>query len=91
MAGRMIGIRELKAKLSECVRQVKTGETIVITEHGHAVARMIPERASLQERLEALASAGVILWSGNRFKPGKPAGRVRGKRTVADLIIENRE
>lgn len=91
MAELKIGIRELKARLSECVRQVKTGETIIITEHGHAVARIIPEPASLQERLEALASTGAILWSGRRLQRAKPVGRVRGKRTVADLIVENRE
>ena len=41
MAERRIGIRELKSKLSECVREVRSGGTIVVTEHGRPVARMI--------------------------------------------------
>jgi len=92
MAERRIGIRELKSKLSECVREVRSGGTIVVTEHGRPVARMIADASSLGERLEVLANAGHILWSGRRLKPAKPVARVRsGRKTVADLISENRE
>jgi prevent-host-death family protein len=86
-----IGIRELKSTLSECVREVKAGRTIVVTDHGHPVARIIPEAVSLHERVEALRRAGAIAWSGRRLRPAKPAGKVRGKKTVADLVVENRE
>ena len=91
MGERRIGIRELKSKLSECVREVKTGGTIIVTEHGRAVARIIPDATPLRERLEILVRTGAVLWNGRRFRPGKPVARVRGKRTVADLVIENRE
>ena len=92
MAERRVGIRELKSRLSECVREVKTGGTIVVTEHGRPVARMIADASSLRERLEALGNTGGILWSGRRLKPTKPVARVRGRRkTVADLISDNRE
>ena len=92
MAERRIGIRELKSKLSECVREVRNGGTIVVTEHGHPVARMIADASSLAERLEALSRTGGILWSGRRLKPSKPVARVRGgRKAVADLISENRE
>ena len=92
MAETRIGIRELKSKLSECVREVGSGGTIVVTARGRPVARMIADASALRERLEVLTNAGVILWSGRRLKPMKPVARVRsGKRTVADLISENRE
>ena len=92
MAERRVGIRELKSKLSECVREVRSGGTIVVTEHGRPVARMIADASSLRERLEVLTHAGGILWSGRRLQPTKPVARVRsGRRTVADLISENRE
>jgi prevent-host-death family protein len=86
-----IGIRELKATLSECVREVKAGRTIVLTDHGKPVARIIPEGLSLRERLESLRSAGAIAWSGRRLRPARPVGEVRGTKTVADLVVENRE
>ena len=88
---RRIGIRELKSTLSECVREVKSGRTIVVTDHGAPVARIIPEAISLPERVDALRKAGAIAWSGRRLRRAKPAGKVRGDKTVADLIIENRE
>jgi len=91
MGERRVGIRELKSTLSECVRQVKSGRTLVVTEHGHPVARIIPEAVSLRERVEALRRAGAIAWSGRRLRPAKPAGRIRGNKSVSDLLIENRE
>jgi prevent-host-death family protein len=91
MGEKRIGIRELKSKLSECVREVKSGRTIVVTEHGEPVARIIPEAISVRERVEALRKAGTIAWSGRRLRKVKPAGTVRGDRTVADLVVENRE
>ena len=86
-----IGIRELKSTLSQCVREVKAGRTIVVTDHGQPVARIIPEAISLRARVDALRKAGAIAWSGRRLRRGKPAGNVRGDKTVADLIVENRE
>jgi prevent-host-death family protein len=90
MKERAVGIRELKSRLSECVREVKRGATIVVTEHGRPVARMVPETASLDERLEALKNAGAILWSGRRLGRIKPAVRARRNRTVADILVQDR-
>ena len=86
-----IGIRELKSTLSECVREVKAGKTIVVTDHGQPVARIIPEALSLRDRVDALCEAGAIAWSGRRLKTPRPAGKNRGTKTVADLVAENRE
>jgi hypothetical protein len=46
---------------------------------------------SLRERIEALKRAGTIAWSGRRLRPAKPAGKVRGAKTVAELVVGNRE
>jgi prevent-host-death family protein len=86
-----VGIRELKAKLSECVRAVKEGATVIVTEHGRPVARLVPEPDSLRARMLALARAGDIVWNGQPFKPAGPVARVRGSRTLADLIVEERD
>jgi prevent-host-death family protein len=91
MGERRIGIRELKSKLSECVREVREGRTIVVTERGRAVARLIPDTTSVRERLAALKDAGGIHWSGRRLGRARPAARVKGNRTVADLVSENRK
>lgn len=44
----IVGIRELKARLSEYLRQVKAGETVIITEHGRPIGRIVPEPESLE-------------------------------------------
>ena len=38
-----IGIRELKSRLSQCIREVKMGATIVVTDRGRPVARIVRE------------------------------------------------
>ena len=90
MGERRIGIRELKSRLSECVREVKAGQTIVVTEHGRAVARIIPDTTPLRDRLELLVRTGAILWNGRRLRLAKPVARLRGKRSLSDLVIEDR-
>lgn len=91
MQERRIGIRELKAKLSQCVRDVKMGATIVVTERGRQVARIVREADSLAKRIETLRNAGSIEWSGRRLGSAKPIARLRGKRTVAEIVVENRQ
>ena len=90
MKERQIGIRELKSKLSQYVRDVKTGATIVVTERGRRVARMVRESDSLVERIQMLKNAGSIQWSGRRLRNAKPVAQLRGKRAVADVLIESR-
>jgi prevent-host-death family protein len=91
MKERQIGIRELKAKLSQCVREAKTGATIIVTERGRRVARIVREADSLAQRIDTLRGAGSIQWSGRRLGMRKPVSRLRGQRTVAEILVENRE
>jgi prevent-host-death family protein len=88
---RRVGIRELKARLSECMRDVKAGRTIEVTEHGRSIGRIVPVGVSLERHLEALRESGQLLWSGRKLRRAKPVARLRGPRTVADLIVEDRE
>lgn len=89
---REVGVRDLKARLSEYLRAVKGGATIVVTEHGRPVARLVPDVSpSMRERILALAQAGLIVWNGERYAPVKPRLRLRGARTLADLVVEERD
>jgi len=91
MKERRMGIRELKSQLSRCVHDVKRGATIVVTERGRRVARIVREAPSLAARIDTLRNAGSIQWSGRRLNSTKPIARLRGKRTVAEIVVENRE
>ncbi|RPI51601.1 MAG: type II toxin-antitoxin system prevent-host-death family antitoxin [Chloroflexi bacterium] len=86
-----VGIRELKARLSSYVDQVKSGHSVVITERGEPVARIVPMVSSLEARLKDLAEAGLIAWSGRELPPAAPVARTRGQQMVSELLLEDRE
>lgn len=90
MGEHTVGVRELKSRLREYLRRVKQGETVIITEHGKPVGRLIPQGQSLDERLKELHQAGLIRWSGKKLSPMKPVARLRGKKTIAEILIEDR-
>ena len=55
----MVGIRDLKQNASEVIARVKKGESVLVTERGRPVGRIVPLSAnSLDELVEAgLATA----------------------------------
>jgi len=85
-----VGIRELKANLSACLRRVQSGERLIVTDRGRAVATLEPVAApATAEWAQALVSQGRAQWSG-----GKPAGlarriKSRGKR-ASRMVLEDR-
>lgn len=91
MGEKRVGIRELKSNLSEHLRRVKAGEVVVVTDHGRAVARIVPEPGSTAERLDQLVKAGVLSWSGRKLRLGKPLVRTLDAGSVADLVSEGRD
>jgi prevent-host-death family protein len=51
-----VSIAEAKARLSECIRSIEQGDSIIITRHGKPVAALV---ASVDlEKLERLRAAG---------------------------------
>lgn len=85
-----VGTRELKNKLSEYMRRVKAGETIIVTERGKPVGQIVPMKTTLEERLQALVDAGLAEWNGKKLKPHKPAAINRGNKLVSDIVVEDR-
>lgn len=86
-----IGVKELKARLSEYVRLARAGETVLITDRGEVVAELRPPRRqrpggeSLEEVLQVLADAGEITrpalpkgdWTWKTEGLGLPGGTAR--------------
>jgi prevent-host-death family protein len=79
-----ISVSELKARLSEHLRRVKAGETVVVTERGRAVAQISPPVLDEDAELQRLVDQGVIrrgrgsippgFWE--RPRPADPEGKV---------------
>ena len=90
MSETRVGIRELKAHLSKYLSRVKAGETVVVTDRGTPVGRIVPVGEPLADRLQAMAEAGLLLWSGSKLEPIAPVACARGTRSVAELLIEDR-
>ncbi len=91
MSDSSVGIRELKNNLSKYMRLVKRGETILITEHGRSIGRIIPEGVSLEARLQGLIAAGVIHWNKKKLTPRRPVAINRGVRLASDIVSEDRD
>lgn len=91
MAAITIGIRELKTRLGTYIRRVRAGETVIITDRGKPVGRIIPVKSSPEAQVQELIQAGLVAWSENKLTRRAPVARTHGKTTVADLLIEDRE
>ena len=61
-----VGVKNLKARLSEHLRSVKSGETILVTEREEVIAELRPARGRwhasgpLSSALDALSEAGEL-------------------------------
>ena len=79
-----ITVSQLKMSLSAYLRQVKTGEEVLITEHGRPIARLLPI-ANPTEHLQDMEKKGLLkrgekplpadFWDLPR--PADPQGAVR--------------
>ena len=91
-----VGLRELKNRLSEYVRQVRSGHGVLVTDRGEVVAELLPPRpvvsdADGRRALASLVRRGVLsLGARNdlRLYPRLPKRLPRGK--VKRLLDEER-
>ena len=65
-----IGIRELKAKLSECVRRAADGERLIVTDRGRPVAQLTPLDDSTLNDLARIEQGVAEGW----IRPAKRRG-----------------
>jgi prevent-host-death family protein len=84
------GVRDLKNKLSHYLREVKKGQSIVITERGKIVATLVPAQEHPGvEKLKRLARGGLGTWRGGKPKGASRSVAVKGK-PVGDIVLEER-
>jgi antitoxin (DNA-binding transcriptional repressor) of toxin-antitoxin stability system len=92
-----VGIRELKNSLSEYLRQVRSGESLLVTDRGQVVAELSPPGhavadGSVPVGLLSLARRGLATLA----SPGDGSlyqalpRRRRGKHSAAQLLDEER-
>jgi prevent-host-death family protein len=90
MSQAVVSIRELKSRLSHYLQLTRKGESVVITDRGVPVGRIVPVGQGLEQRIDALRAAGLLQWSGRKLRRRKPVVSVKGRKTVAQLLVEDR-
>ena len=66
-----ISVSQLKARLSEHLRRVKAGETVLITERGRPIGMMSPLPPGVSKRdLADLVDAGLVRLASESLEPG---------------------
>ena len=50
MRERCMGVEELEANLSTCLAEVRSGTTLLLTDGGQRVARLVPEPAASESK-----------------------------------------
>ena len=91
MAQSLVSIRELKSRLSHYLRLTRKGESVVITDRGVPIGRIVPMGQDLDQRLAAMRETGLAQWSGHKLRHRKPVAKLRGRKTVAQLLVDERE
>lgn len=90
---RRVGTREFKNRLGKYLRAVRSGERLVITARGKAIAELGPWRenqagAGVEERLRELEGQGLIRLAKKPLRRIRPV-ESRGK-PASQMIIEDR-
>jgi prevent-host-death family protein len=92
---RTVGSRELKNRLGRYLGLVGKGETIVVTDRGKPVARLVPPEPepgtpySVEDVLKRLEAEGHLRRGTGKFRPFKPVV-TRGK-PASRMILEDRD
>jgi len=82
-----VGIRELRNNLSSYLDSVRSGDEVVVTDRGTAVARLVPTTGG--RALDRLIADGLVTPAVNRAR--RPLGnRVKAVGTVSELVAEQR-
>lgn len=87
-----VGVRALKAHLSEFLTRVRAGEEVVVTDRGVPVARIVPAPSSrvLPRKLQDLIRSGRAIDKGPMRCFPEPIQMTQGEKTSTDFVREQR-
>jgi prevent-host-death family protein len=83
-----VGVRRLRDGLSGYLERVRAGETIVVTDRGEPVARIVP--AKIPPDIARLVAEGRVTWSGRRPTVPKRTVEISPGPQLSDYISEDR-
>jgi prevent-host-death family protein len=80
-----VPVRVLKDRLSEYLRAVEGGSTVVVTSHGRALADLVPHRKGATPAAELPVRQPTRPWGSVKLRPTG-----RGRTDVVGLLLEER-
>lgn len=82
------GVRELRDHLSRYLDVVRAGDEVTVTDHGKAIARLVP--LDRPRPIDRLIAEGLVTAASTpkRRRSGKA---IRARGTVSDLVAEQRQ
>ena len=91
----MVGVKELKNKLTHYLKLTRGGDRIIVTDRGSPFAILhsldhIEEDAGKEERLAALSKRGMIRLPAKQGKMRRFKSIQVNGRSASEIIIENR-
>jgi prevent-host-death family protein len=85
-----IGLRELNQNPSRAVARVRAGASILVTDRGRPVLRMVPEIED-PSTLERMVGEGTVRAPAARGMPDLVPELAEGVASVSDLVIADRD
>ncbi len=85
-----VGVREFRNRLSSYLKQVQSGETVIVTDRGTSVAMLLPPPEKEPDAvLRQLVASGFASWGGGKPKGASHPPAIKSK-SVAQTVIEER-
>jgi prevent-host-death family protein len=85
-----IGLRELNQNPSRAVARVRAGASILVTDRGRPVLRMVPEIED-PSTLARMVSEGTVRAPADRGMPDLVPELAEGVASVSDLVVADRD
>jgi prevent-host-death family protein len=85
-----IGVRELRQRASEYLREVEAGETVEITSRGRPVALLVPV-PPVGRRATLIAQGRMRPARGNLLELGDPLEPIPGQPSPSEVLAAMRE
>jgi prevent-host-death family protein len=82
-----VGIRDFRNHLSKYLAAVAEGDELVVTDHGQAVARILP--VEVPRPIDRLVAEGLVQPASGRPR-SRPARRIKTKQPVSGLVADQR-
>jgi prevent-host-death family protein len=85
---RRVSVRALREQLSDVLGQVQTGETVVVTSNGKAIARIEPIWTDAPDDVRRLLDSGRATWGGLPLEDFEPISPTPGQLVSAILLAQ---